>query len=166
MQLLQTGTTLVWESRFYGSPHLCSPVHVTNDPFRARCTTPQLFPFVPPPDSPRALRLTKPDRSSLCSLFASPAYSQRSLPSCGSSSSQRRFFPIERLTFATVRPTATLAIASVADPFRFAVINLILFQGFVLYTHYRRELADRRMYLMRAELKGGWDSLLVGSVID
>ncbi|SCV67792.1 BQ2448_5403 [Microbotryum intermedium] len=33
------------------------------------------------------------------------------------------------------------------------VVNLLLFQGFILYLHYVRELADRRMYTLRAELK-------------
>ncbi|SGZ17181.1 BQ5605_C020g09101 [Microbotryum silenes-dioicae] len=33
------------------------------------------------------------------------------------------------------------------------VVNLLLFQGFVLYLHYMRELSDRRMYTLRAELK-------------
>lgn len=33
------------------------------------------------------------------------------------------------------------------------VINIVMFQSFVIYTHYRRDLADRRMYTMRSELK-------------
>ncbi|GAA5849688.1 hypothetical protein JCM8547_000535 [Rhodosporidiobolus lusitaniae] len=33
------------------------------------------------------------------------------------------------------------------------VVNLILFQGFICFIHYIREMSDRRMYTMRAELK-------------
>ncbi|GAA6047025.1 hypothetical protein JCM3770_004158 [Rhodotorula araucariae] len=33
------------------------------------------------------------------------------------------------------------------------VVNVLLFQGFILFLHYMREMADRRMYTMRAELK-------------
>ncbi|GAA6001123.1 uncharacterized protein JCM10292_006385 [Rhodotorula paludigena] len=33
------------------------------------------------------------------------------------------------------------------------VVNILLFQGFILFLHYLREMADRRMYTMRAELK-------------
>jgi len=33
------------------------------------------------------------------------------------------------------------------------VLNVLVFQGFLVYTHYAKELADRRMYTMRAELK-------------
>ncbi|KAL8283844.1 hypothetical protein RQP46_005276 [Phenoliferia psychrophenolica] len=32
-------------------------------------------------------------------------------------------------------------------------LNVLIFQSFVIYLHYRRDLADRRMYTMRAELK-------------
>lgn len=31
--------------------------------------------------------------------------------------------------------------------------TVLLFQGFILFLHYMREMADRRMYTMRAELK-------------
>ncbi|GAA5965270.1 hypothetical protein JCM21900_006071 [Sporobolomyces salmonicolor] len=33
------------------------------------------------------------------------------------------------------------------------VLNALLFLGFIIFTHYLREMADRRMYTMRAELK-------------
>ncbi|GAA5885713.1 hypothetical protein JCM6882_007538 [Rhodosporidiobolus microsporus] len=33
------------------------------------------------------------------------------------------------------------------------VVNLIVFDAFILFLHYLREMADRRMYTMRAELK-------------
>ncbi|KAI5474272.1 histidine kinase, partial [Pseudohyphozyma bogoriensis] len=32
-------------------------------------------------------------------------------------------------------------------------LNVAIFHGFVIYTHYRKDLADRRMYTMRSELK-------------
>lgn len=33
------------------------------------------------------------------------------------------------------------------------VINVLVFHGFIMFTHYMREMGDRRMYTMRAELK-------------
>lgn len=33
------------------------------------------------------------------------------------------------------------------------MINVIIFHGFIIFTHYMREMSDRRMYTMRAELK-------------
>ncbi|GAA5968789.1 hypothetical protein JCM11641_000734 [Rhodosporidiobolus odoratus] len=33
------------------------------------------------------------------------------------------------------------------------VVNVVLFQGFIIFIHYMREMADRRMYTMRSELK-------------
>lgn len=33
------------------------------------------------------------------------------------------------------------------------MINVLLFHGFILFAHYVREMGDRRMYTMRAELR-------------
>ncbi|GAA5837911.1 hypothetical protein JCM9279_004065 [Rhodotorula babjevae] len=47
----------------------------------------------------------------------------------------------------------SVLILPIRTPYVRNVVNILLFQGFILFLHYMREMADRRMYTMRAELK-------------
>lgn len=94
-----------------------------------------------------------PDRDCGNRDFISTLYSVSALPVVGLFAlNQTRLWTV----FGIVVWVSLVAGLILSDHVSFIrnMLNVMLFQGFILFAHYRRELADRRMYTLRAELKG------------
>lgn len=156
MQLLPPYFAQLREPRLHGESHLSSiSSHLAYDLLsrRARYTTPRPYLFVLPHLAALSTNPGLAGHGSLRSFSVAPVFGVLfdrldHRRRCNYSTASNALRPQRFVNSLPQRCRAA------ADRLGSAVVNIILFQGFVLYTHYRREVADRRMYLMRAELKG------------